>query len=61
MAHSGAQEPELEVPFVIMTLVKCCFKRPCDLSPGGGLILKCQQEPFSGESQDCLANEGLRS
>lgn len=47
MARSRARKQELEVPFVIMALVKCCFKRPCDLSPGEGLILKCQQEPFS--------------
>lgn len=31
MTHSEAQKPELEVPFVIMMLVKCCFKRPSDL------------------------------
>lgn len=46
--HSRAQKPELEVPFVmILLVVKCCFKRPGDLSPGDGLILKCQQGPFS--------------
>lgn len=34
---SGAQTPELEVLLVkIPLVVKCCFKRPGDLSPGDG-------------------------